>query len=162
MRIACWISKATNTYSGHVILFVFPLQRCLHERVSMLRYTYIPSMFICINKQKQNENSHRPYLSLLLTQIFVLVCIFHTDIKINFNISNRFPFTTIKQLLQFNITFVSACCFVLLQCMPPSNKTIAATQHYIVSAEIRVWNNSTSLSLSQPIRCDQHKTTIIQ
>jgi hypothetical protein len=41
MRIACWITKATNTHSEYVILIAFPLQQWLHERVSMLRYTYI-------------------------------------------------------------------------------------------------------------------------
>ena len=34
MRIACWIPKATNTYSDYVILTAFP-----HERVSMLCFT---------------------------------------------------------------------------------------------------------------------------
>jgi len=41
MRVACWISKATNTHSDYVILNVFPLQQWLHERASLLRYTYI-------------------------------------------------------------------------------------------------------------------------
>jgi hypothetical protein len=36
MRIACWISKATNTHSEYVILII-----CPHEHASMLRYTYI-------------------------------------------------------------------------------------------------------------------------
>jgi hypothetical protein len=40
MRIACRIPKATNTHSGCVILIDFPLQQWLHERASMLRYTY--------------------------------------------------------------------------------------------------------------------------
>jgi hypothetical protein len=40
MRIACWISKATDTHSEYVILIAFPLQ-WLHERASMLHYTYI-------------------------------------------------------------------------------------------------------------------------
>ena len=40
MRIACWIPKATNTHSQYVILIAFPLQQWLHERASMLRYTY--------------------------------------------------------------------------------------------------------------------------
>jgi hypothetical protein len=38
---ACWIIKATNTHSRCVILFAFPLQQWLHERTSMLCYTYI-------------------------------------------------------------------------------------------------------------------------
>ena len=41
MRIACWIPKVTNTHSEYVILIAFPLQQWLHERASMLRYTYI-------------------------------------------------------------------------------------------------------------------------
>ena len=40
-RIACWIPKATNTHSQYVILIAFPQQQWLHERASLLRYTYI-------------------------------------------------------------------------------------------------------------------------
>ena len=40
MRIACWIPKATNTHSEYVLLIPFLLQQWLHERASMLRYTY--------------------------------------------------------------------------------------------------------------------------
>ena len=40
MSIACWITKATNTQSECVTLIVFPLQQWLHERASMLSYTY--------------------------------------------------------------------------------------------------------------------------
>ena len=41
MCIACWIPKATNTHPEYVILIAFPLQQWLHERASLLRYTYI-------------------------------------------------------------------------------------------------------------------------
>jgi hypothetical protein len=41
MRIAFWIPKATNTLLEYVILIAFPQQQWLHERASMLRYTYI-------------------------------------------------------------------------------------------------------------------------
>ena len=41
MLVACWITKATNTYSEYVILIAFPLQQWLHESSSMLRYAYI-------------------------------------------------------------------------------------------------------------------------
>jgi len=41
MRIACWITRAINTHSEYIILIAFPLQQSLHERVSVLRYTYI-------------------------------------------------------------------------------------------------------------------------
>jgi len=40
MRIACWLPKDTNTHSEYVILIAFPLQQWLHERPSVLRYTY--------------------------------------------------------------------------------------------------------------------------
>ena len=43
MRIACWIPKATNTYSEYVtrVRYAFPLQQWLHKRASLLHYTYI-------------------------------------------------------------------------------------------------------------------------
>jgi len=41
MHIACWILKAVNTHSEYVILIAFPLQQWLHERTSLLHYTYI-------------------------------------------------------------------------------------------------------------------------
>jgi len=41
MRIACWISEATNTHTGYVILIPFLLQQWYHERASMLRDTYM-------------------------------------------------------------------------------------------------------------------------
>ena len=40
MRIACWIPKATHTHSEYVILVAFPPQQWLHERASLLHYTY--------------------------------------------------------------------------------------------------------------------------
>jgi len=40
-RIACWISKATNTLSENAKTFVFPLQHWLHEHVEMFHYTNI-------------------------------------------------------------------------------------------------------------------------
>jgi len=36
MRIECWIPKATNTYSEYVILIIFPRQKRLRERASVL------------------------------------------------------------------------------------------------------------------------------
>ena len=46
MRIACWICKSTNTHSGYVTFIDFPLQQWLHERASMLRYTYIACLVL--------------------------------------------------------------------------------------------------------------------
>ena len=41
MRFECCIIRATNTHSEYEIFIAFPLQQWLHERASMLRYTYI-------------------------------------------------------------------------------------------------------------------------
>jgi len=41
MRIACWITKATNPHSEYVIFIALLLQQWLNERASMLRYTYV-------------------------------------------------------------------------------------------------------------------------
>ena len=43
MAHACWMPKAIDTHSQYVILNAFPHQQWLHERTSMLRYTYIVS-----------------------------------------------------------------------------------------------------------------------
>ena len=44
MRMTCWKTKARNTHSECVVIFVFLLQQWLHERASMLRY----SKFTCL------------------------------------------------------------------------------------------------------------------
>jgi len=41
MRIACWIAKATNTYSQYVILIAFSLQQWLHSGAWILPYKNI-------------------------------------------------------------------------------------------------------------------------
>ena len=46
MRIACWIPKAAITHPEYVTLVAFPLQQWLHERTSILRYTYIACLVI--------------------------------------------------------------------------------------------------------------------
>ena len=41
MCIACWVSKATSRHSEYVIIIALTLQQLSHERISVLRYTYI-------------------------------------------------------------------------------------------------------------------------
>ena len=41
MRVAYWITKATDTHSEYVILISFPRQQWLRERASILRYKHI-------------------------------------------------------------------------------------------------------------------------
>ena len=52
MRIACWIPIATDTNSEYVIITAFPLQQCLHERASMLRYAYIACLVLFVQSIK--------------------------------------------------------------------------------------------------------------
>jgi hypothetical protein len=40
MRVACWVRKNTETLTRYVIFLALPLQHCLHDCASMLRYTY--------------------------------------------------------------------------------------------------------------------------
>jgi len=46
IRIAYWIPKATNTHSKCVILTAVPLHQRLHERASLLRYTFIDCLVL--------------------------------------------------------------------------------------------------------------------
>jgi len=50
MRITCWITKAMNTLRICSI-YCFSLQQCLHERASMLRYTYSDCL-VCYYNEK--------------------------------------------------------------------------------------------------------------
>jgi len=70
MRTAYYIPKATNTHSEYVILIAFPQEKWLHERASMLRYTYstLPVLsnvkFIIMDFMFQNvKSSYFIYLS---------------------------------------------------------------------------------------------------
>jgi hypothetical protein len=47
IRVACWMPKAIDTPSEYVILMAFNLQQWLHERASLLRFTYIASPVDC-------------------------------------------------------------------------------------------------------------------
>ena len=49
MRFACWITEATETHFWYIILIAFLLQHLLHDRVSVLRYTYIACLVLLMN-----------------------------------------------------------------------------------------------------------------
>jgi len=55
MHIARCIPRTTNTHSVYVILIAFQLQKWLHERTSMLRYTYITERWRTDNKDDQKK-----------------------------------------------------------------------------------------------------------
>ena len=46
MRKQCCVTKTTDTHSEYVILIAFALQQWLHERASLLRYTYIACLVV--------------------------------------------------------------------------------------------------------------------
>jgi hypothetical protein len=48
MRIACWISNATNTHSEYVTRIAFSLQQLLPEHVSMLRNTLTVCLLLSV------------------------------------------------------------------------------------------------------------------
>jgi hypothetical protein len=48
MRIACWISKATDIHIEYVVFIAFLLQKLLHERALMLQYTYMACLVISL------------------------------------------------------------------------------------------------------------------
>jgi len=68
MRIACWITKATNTHAECVILVAFLPHQWLHEHASMLRYTYIACLgghyFLRIIDKRRLEKFTWKYLEL--------------------------------------------------------------------------------------------------
>jgi len=45
MRIACWITKATNTHSEYVIFIAFPVQQWLYERTVRLPDSTLPVLY---------------------------------------------------------------------------------------------------------------------
>jgi len=48
MRMASGFTKATNTHPRYGILIAFPQQQWLHERTSMLCYTYIARLVLLV------------------------------------------------------------------------------------------------------------------
>ena len=63
MRIACWITKATNSHCEYYIIIAFPLPQWLRECASMLRYTYTVCFVISTHTHKtvQDIPSSRMY-----------------------------------------------------------------------------------------------------
>jgi len=46
MRFACWLRKAADTHSDHVIFTVCPRKQCLRESASIVHYTFVVYLFI--------------------------------------------------------------------------------------------------------------------
>jgi hypothetical protein len=59
VRFAYWVTKATYTHSEYVLFIAFPLQQWLHERASLLRYTYFVYL-VCVNKCRDKVSGVYP------------------------------------------------------------------------------------------------------
>ena len=79
MRIVCWIPKATNTHSEYVIFIAFSPQQWLHERPSMLCYTYIA----CIVTSFKNHKC-LPEPPVIFTTNSYVTWLLQTEIKISY------------------------------------------------------------------------------
>jgi hypothetical protein len=93
MRYECCITKATDTHSEYVILIAFPRQQRLHERASMLRYTYIASLLIPIQSSEHREHAtcytiEKIWLDFRQRQVIFL---FQTDTGVTQVLTQRVP-----------------------------------------------------------------------
>jgi len=52
MRIACWIPKATNTYSEYAILIAFPLQYCCTNAPQYFAIRVLTVLFLNVSCNK--------------------------------------------------------------------------------------------------------------
>jgi hypothetical protein len=48
MRLALWITKATDTHSEYIILIAFQQQQWFRESTSVLRHTFIACLFVTV------------------------------------------------------------------------------------------------------------------
>jgi hypothetical protein len=69
MRIACYIPKARTKHSEYVILIAFPRTHWIHERASMVRYTYIAYLVLNLRIRVVGRND---------TRVLYLVLFFHS------------------------------------------------------------------------------------
>jgi len=56
VRIACWITTATDTHSECVILIAFPRQSRLHQSAPMLRHTYNACLVLSYNFTNKRQS----------------------------------------------------------------------------------------------------------
>ena len=70
MRIACWIRKAANKQSRHVILIAFPLQQMLHEGASIL---YTPVLLYSLMQRPKFHNFQKRYLRICYCTLNVIL-----------------------------------------------------------------------------------------
>ena len=82
MRIAGCIPKATDTHPEYVILIALPQQKWLHERASILRYTYIACLVILLlllllllfSRLYDVSTSSCAHLTIILSSSSICLC----------------------------------------------------------------------------------------
>jgi len=74
MRMACWITKATNTQSEYVIIIAFPLRQWLHERTSVMCYRYIA----CLVKHIGNSRVRHTLFGMDIYSYLILCIVLAT------------------------------------------------------------------------------------
>jgi len=113
MRIACWITEATNTHPEYVILISFPLQQWLYERASMLSYTST-AYVLSPNREVAVWSSQRSALcslwgmdwnSILYT---IVLRMFKSDYSVAY-VYRRFTVVFASSNLSDNTDFLSLC-----------------------------------------------------
>ena len=85
MRFACWLPKATNTYSKYVKLVACPLHQWSHESASMLRYNIhtLPELSCLLATLSTNLCTvHR-------SKISIIVCMLRASNVTTFQLSVR-------------------------------------------------------------------------
>jgi hypothetical protein len=92
-HIACWISKATYTHACCVVglLIAFLLQQWLHERASILRYTYSVGL---LNTLKTTRNA------LFYFQFFFVLYNKPTNAQLFHKLSHSYMFRHYRVILR--------------------------------------------------------------
>ena len=78
MRFSSWITKVTNPHSEYVILIAFPQQQWLHERVCILRCTYIACVVMYFF-QRRCVFQATPFFCIFSSKPSVCVCVCYRE-----------------------------------------------------------------------------------
>jgi len=129
MCFACRIKKATNTHSACVVVIVFPLQQWLHERASILRYTYIA---VC--------------LMVTRTRLNITLCV-HCSLSDGYtNAPQRYVIRTLQAVL-FTCTTAILHCKLKIIFFTSSKKVVLLLQSCVLQSpqqgseyDVKIWN----------------------
>jgi len=72
MRIACWVTKTTNTQLGYILLTALPLQKHLHEHASILLETFFACL-VTVHCDTLTCTKHQCLVIILLLIFYPLI-----------------------------------------------------------------------------------------